>query len=61
MVVPGLINLDFANTGTGMSEMGKVMIGTRKAGGKDRTVTASKVAISNPLLNNMSMKDTQEY
>ncbi len=53
MFVPGLINLDFADTGTVMSEMGKAMIGTRQAGGKDRTVTASKIAISNPFLDNI--------
>ncbi len=61
MFVPGLINLDFADTWTVMSEMGKAMIGTRKAGGKDRTVTASKIAISNPFLDNIQWNVLREY
>ncbi|MDF0607373.1 cell division protein FtsZ [Wolbachia endosymbiont of Onchocerca gibsoni] len=56
MVMPGLINLDFADIGTVMNEMGKAMIGTGEAEGEDRAVTAAEAAISNPLLDNMSMK-----
>ncbi len=59
MVMPGLINLDFADIGTVMNEMGKAMIGTGEAEGEDRAVTAAEAAISNPLLDNMSMKGAQ--
>ncbi len=59
MVMPGLINLDFADIGTVMTEMGKAMIGTGEAEGEDRAVTAAEAAISNPLLDNMSMKGAQ--
>ncbi|QKX03260.1 cell division protein FtsZ [Wolbachia endosymbiont of Litomosoides sigmodontis] len=59
MVMPGLINLDFADIETVMSEMGKAMIGTGEAGGEDRAVSAAEAAISNPLLDNVSMKGAQ--
>ncbi|WP_168463854.1 cell division protein FtsZ [Wolbachia endosymbiont of Ctenocephalides felis wCfeT] len=56
MVMPGLINLDFADIETVMSEMGKAMIGTGEAEGDDRAISAAEAAISNPLLDNVSMK-----
>jgi cell division protein FtsZ len=59
MVMPGLINLDFADIETVMSEMGKAMIGTGEAEGEDRAINAAEAAISNPLLDNVSMKGAQ--
>ncbi|OWZ25063.1 cell division protein FtsZ [Wolbachia endosymbiont of Wuchereria bancrofti] len=59
MVMPGLINLDFADIETVMSEMGKAMIGTGEAEGEDRAISAAEAAISNPLLDNVSMKGAQ--
>jgi cell division protein FtsZ len=56
MVVPGLINLDFADIRTVMSEMGKAMMGTGEAEGDDRARAAAEAAISNPLLDDVSMK-----
>lgn len=56
MMMPGLINLDFADIRTVMSEMGKAMMGTGEAEGADRARLASEAAISNPLLDNVSMK-----
>ena len=56
MVMPGLINLDFADIRTVMSEMGKAMMGTGEATGEKRAIDAAEAAISNPLLDDMSMK-----
>ena len=56
MVVPGLINLDFADIRTVMSEMGKAMMGTGEAEGENRATLAAEAAISNPLLDEVSMK-----
>ncbi len=56
MVVPGLINLDFADIRTVMGEMGKAMMGTGEAEGEDRAMAAAEAAISNPLLDDVSMK-----
>ena len=56
MVMPGLINLDFADIRTVMSEMGKAMMGTGEASGEKRAIEAAESAISNPLLDDMSMK-----
>ncbi|MGC8534251.1 MAG: cell division protein FtsZ [Rhizomicrobium sp.] len=56
IVMPGLINLDFADIKTVMSEMGKAMMGTGEADGEDRSVKAAEAAISNPLLDDVSMK-----
>jgi cell division protein FtsZ len=56
MVVPGLINLDFADIRTVMSEMGKAMMGTGEATGDDRAREAAEAAISNPLLDEVSMR-----
>ncbi len=56
MVMPGLINLDFADIRTVMSEMGKAMMGTGEAEGDNRSLDAAQKAISNPLLDDVSMK-----
>ncbi|MFZ5779624.1 MAG: cell division protein FtsZ [Pseudomonadota bacterium] len=56
MVMPGLINLDFADIRTVMGEMGKAMMGTGEAEGQDRARVAAESAISNPLLEDHSMK-----
>ena len=56
MVNPGLVNLDFADIRTVMAEMGKAMMGTGEAEGDDRAVKAAEAAISNPLLEDTSMR-----
>ncbi|MEO5373242.1 MAG: cell division protein FtsZ [Alphaproteobacteria bacterium] len=56
MLMPGLINLDFADIRTVMSEMGKAMMGTGEAEGEKRALDAAEAAISNPLLDDTSMK-----
>ncbi|MDP6925477.1 MAG: cell division protein FtsZ, partial [Rhodospirillales bacterium] len=55
MVMPGLINLDFADIKSVMSEMGKAMMGTGEAEGERRATEAAEQAIANPLLDDMSM------
>jgi len=55
MVMPGLINLDFADVRSVISEMGKAMMGTGEASGENRALEAAEAAISNPLLDNASM------
>jgi cell division protein FtsZ len=56
MVKEGLINLDFADVRSIMSEMGKAMMGTGEATGDRRAVQAAEAAIANPLLDEVSMK-----
>ncbi len=56
MVMPGLINLDFADVRTVMNEMGKAMMGTGEATGDKRAIEAANNAINNPLLDDVSMK-----
>ncbi|MBM3618006.1 MAG: cell division protein FtsZ [Alphaproteobacteria bacterium] len=56
MIMPGLINLDFADVRAVMSEMGKAMMGTGEATGAKRAIEAAEAAISNPLLDDVSMK-----
>ena len=56
MVKEGLINLDFADVRSIMSEMGKAMMGTGEATGERRAVQAAEAAIANPLLDEVSMK-----
>ncbi|MDJ0610520.1 MAG: cell division protein FtsZ [Kiloniellales bacterium] len=56
MVMPGLINLDFADIRAVMTEMGKAMMGTGEAEGENRATDAAEAAISNPLLDDVSMK-----
>jgi cell division protein FtsZ len=55
MVMPGLINLDFADIRAVMQEMGKAMMGTGEADGDDRAIVAAQKAIANPLLDGVSM------
>jgi len=50
MVMPGMINLDFADIRTIMAGMGRAMMGTGEATGEDRAIRAAEQAISNPLL-----------
>src|SRR5438270_5428508 len=56
MVKEGLINLDFADVRAIMREMGKAMMGTGEASGERRAIQAAEGAISNPLLDETSMK-----
>ncbi|MDC1296498.1 cell division protein FtsZ [Alphaproteobacteria bacterium] len=56
MVQPGLINLDFSDVKTVMSEMGKAMMGTGEASGEGRAVKAAEAAIANPLIDDVSLK-----
>jgi cell division protein FtsZ len=56
MIMPGLINLDFADIRTVMSEMGKAMMGTGEAGGDGRAIESAEAAIANPLLDDVSMR-----
>jgi cell division protein FtsZ len=56
IVMPGLINLDFADIRAVMTEMGKAMMGTGEAEGEQRAIEAAESAISNPLLDEVSMK-----
>ncbi|NBX03778.1 MAG: cell division protein FtsZ [Alphaproteobacteria bacterium] len=56
MVKPGLINLDFADIRTVMREMGKAMMGTGEATGERRAIEAAEAAISNPLLDDVSLR-----
>ena len=55
MVMPGLINLDFADVRSVMSEMGKAMMGTGEGEGDNRALEAAERAIANPLLDGVSM------
>ena len=56
MVMPGLINLDFADVRSVMQEMGKAMMGTGEASGDSRAIEAAQKAIANPLLDGVSMR-----
>ena len=56
MVMPGLINLDFADVRSVMEEMGKAMMGTGEAEGDGRALQAAEKAIANPLLDGVSMR-----
>src|SRR3546814_20404223 len=56
MVMPGLINLDFADVRSVMQEMGKAMMGTGEADGAARALEAAQKAIANPLLDGVSMQ-----
>jgi cell division protein FtsZ len=56
MVKEGLINLDFADVRAVMREMGKAMMGTGEAQGEKRALAAAEAAISNPLIDDASMK-----
>jgi cell division protein FtsZ len=56
MIMPGLINLDFADVRSVMGEMGKAMMGTGEASGDNRAIEAAEKAIANPLLDGVSLK-----
>ena len=56
MVLPGLVNLDFADVRSIMAGMGKAVMGTGEAEGENRALAAAQAAISNPLLDDISMK-----
>ena len=60
MVKPGMINLDFADIKTVMSQMGKAMMGTGEASGDNRAIEAADTAINNPLLDETSMKELKQ-
>ena len=55
IVRPGLINVDFADVRTVMSEMGLAMMGTGTARGDDRAQAAAEAAIQNPLLDDVNL------
>ncbi len=52
---PGLINVDFADVRTVMSEMGMAMMGTGVASGDDRAIVAAETAIGSPLLEDVNL------
>ena len=52
---PGLINVDFADVRTVMSEMGMAMMGSGKASGDDRARLAAEAAIASPLLEDVNL------
>ena len=56
MVRPGLINLDFADVESVMASMGKAMMGTGEAEGEGRAMKAADMAISNPLIDDYTLK-----
>ena len=56
MVRPGIINLDFADVETVMASMGKAMMGTGEAEGEGRALKATEMAISNPLIDDYTLK-----
>jgi cell division protein FtsZ len=56
ITVPGLINLDFADVRTIMSEMGMALMGTGVAAGENRSLEAAQKAICSPLLEDISIK-----
>jgi len=56
MVRPGIINLDFADVETVMASMGKAMMGTGEAEGEGRAMQAAEMAISNPLIDDYTLK-----
>ena len=56
MVRPGMINLDFADVETVMSSMGKAMMGTGEADGENRAMSATEMALNNPLIDEYSLQ-----
>jgi cell division protein FtsZ len=59
IIVPGLINLDFADVKTVMAGMGLAMMGTGVAEGQDRAIEAARRAISSPLLEGASVNGSR--
>lgn len=56
MMMPGLINLDFADVKCIMKDQGKAIMGTGEAEGEDRAIKAAEQALTNPLLDDCSVK-----
>ena len=56
MMMPGLINLDFADIKSIMEDKGKAIMGTGEAEGEDRAIRAAEQALANPLLDDCSMQ-----
>ena len=56
---PGLINVDFADVKTVMSEMGMAMMGTGRATGEDRAAKAAEAAVASPLLDDIDLNDAK--
>jgi cell division protein FtsZ len=56
IVRPGMINVDFADVRTVMSEMGTAMMGTGTASGENRAAEAAQAAISSPLLEDVDLR-----
>lgn len=56
IIRPGMINVDFADVRTVMSEMGMAMMGTGKSRGEDRATKAAEAAINSPLLEDVDLK-----
>ncbi len=56
MVRPGMINLDFADVETVMSASGKAMMGTGEADGENRAMSATELALNNPLIDEYTLK-----
>ena len=59
IVVPGLINLDFADVKCIMGSMGKALMGSGTASGENRAVEAAQKAISRPLLEEATVEGAQ--
>ena len=59
MIKPGMINLDFADIRSVMTEMGKAMMGTGEASGEGRATNAAEAAIHNPLLDETTLRGAQ--
>jgi cell division protein FtsZ len=56
---PGLVNVDFADVRTVMSEMGMAMMGSAVASGPDRAVLAAEQAVASPLLENVNLANAR--
>src|SRR4029079_14807094 len=56
MTVPSLINVDFADVRTIMAQMGRALMGTGIGSGKKRATEAAEMAISSPLLEDVSIE-----
>lgn len=56
IIRPGMINVDFADVRTVMSEMGMAMMGSARATGEDRAVKAAEAAVSSPLLEDVNLE-----
>ena len=59
IIQPGLVNLDFADIRTIMSEMGRAVFGTGEASGERRAIEAAEAAITNPLLEKVTIENAK--